>query len=66
MIIHDFTTPELDYLRSKCNFTDMELAVFERRARNMTIGCIAEELGYSPDHVKKISQRVNRKIIRVI
>lgn len=31
MIIKDFTEPELDVFREKCNFSELESIVFEQR-----------------------------------
>lgn len=66
MIIHDFTKPELDYFRSNCNFTSLELVLFNSRASGVSLERIAEELSISADYARKISQKVNRKILKVI
>lgn len=66
MIISDFTTPELDFFRDKCNFVNLEVELFERRAKGIPLEQIADELGISSDYARKLSQRVNRKIIKVI
>ena len=65
MIISDFTEIELDRLRDKCNFVCNEACVFEMRSHGMSLEEIAEILNMSVDGVKKISRKVNRKIIRV-
>lgn len=66
MIISDFSQPEIDYLLSVCNFVNLEQPLFEMRAKGMTLDCIAEKLHISYDYAKKISRRVNKKIIKVL
>lgn len=63
MTISNFTKPELDYFRDNCNFVNFESNVFEMRASGYTLEYIAEQLHISVDYVRKLSQRVNRKII---
>ena len=66
MIISDFTEPELQYLRDKCNFVNLEVTIFEQRARGIPLEQIAEEIHISYDYARKLSSRVNKKIIRII
>ena len=66
MIISDFTEPELQYLREKCNFVNLEITVFEKRSRGIPLEQIAEEIHISYDYARKLSSRVNKKIIRII
>ena len=66
MTISDFTEPELDRFRKLCNFVGDELFVFEYRSQGLTLEQIAEILDLSVDGVKKISRKVNKKIIRVL
>lgn len=66
MIIKDFTEPELEYFRKTCHFVDDERKVFELRSDGIPLEQIAEMLNLSVDGVKKISQKVNRKIIKVL
>lgn len=65
MKIYDFTIPELDYFREKCNFTPEEKEVFEYRAKNISLEYIAEIMNISVSTAKRISRRVNKKIIKV-
>lgn len=65
MNITCFTVPELDYFREKCNFTRDERALFDYRAQECTLEECAEMMNVSVSTVKRISQRVNDKIIRV-
>lgn len=66
MIIADFTVPELNYLRQNCNFVGLEIRVFELRSQGISLEEIAEILNMSVDGVKKISRKVNNKIIKVL
>ena len=66
MIISNFTVPELEYFREHCGFNGIELYVFELRSQGASLDDIRFILGTTIDIVKKISQRVNRKIINVL
>lgn len=65
MIIADFTKPELDLLRNNCNFVGCEKDIFDLRSQGISIEDIAETLNLSIDGAKRISRKVNSKIIRV-
>jgi orotate phosphoribosyltransferase-like protein len=66
MIISDFTKPELDLLRDNCNFVGLEIEIFDLRSRGVPLESIAESLNLSVDGAKRISQKVNTKIARVL
>ena len=66
MQICSFTKPELDFLRANCNFVNLESEVFEMRAKGIPLEAIAEALNISADTARKYSQRVNRKIGKVL
>ena len=66
MIISDFTVPELNYFRENCNFVGLEIRVFELRSQGVSLEEIADILNMSVDGVKKISRKVNNKIIKVL
>jgi transcriptional regulator len=66
MIISRFTKSELDFLRQECNFVNLEIEVFEGRAKGKSQENIAEECNISIDCVRKISTKVNAKIKRVL
>lgn len=66
MIISDFTEIELDRFRDCCNFVGNEACVFEMRSHGMSLEEIAEVIDMSVNGVKKISRKVNNKIIRVL
>ena len=65
MIISDYTTAELNYFRMACNFVGNEERVFELRSRGNTLEEIAEALDMSVENIKRISRKVNGKIVKV-
>lgn len=66
MIISKFTTPELDYFREHCNFIGEEIEVFELRSQGASLHDISFTLDKTLDSVKKISQHINKKIIKAL
>lgn len=64
MNISDFTKPELDFFWENCNFVGNEKEVFDLRSQGIPLEVIAETLNMSVDGAKRISRKVNRKIIR--
>lgn len=65
MKVYDFTVPELEYFRNFCNFTKDDRELFELRKQNIPLEQCAEVMNVSVSTVKRISRRVNNKIIRV-
>ncbi len=65
MNINSFTLPELNYFRANCNFTRDERALFEYRVQEYSLEECAELMNVSVSTVKRISRKVNNKIIRV-
>ena len=65
MIISDYTMVELEYFRDRCNFVGYEQDLFDLRSRGIPLERIAEQLNMSVDGVKKISRKVNTKILKV-
>ena len=65
MNITSFTKPELDYFRDNCNFTKDERTLFEYRVQERSLEECAELMNVSVSTVKRISQKINNKIIRV-
>jgi hypothetical protein len=63
--IYDFTVPELNYFRDYCNFTEEERILFEYRAKNIPLETCAEIMNVSLSTAKRISKRINNKIIKV-
>lgn len=65
MKIYDFTVPELEYFRAQCNFTPEERALFDMRSANISLEQCAENMNVSVSTAKRISKKVNSKIVRV-
>lgn len=65
MKVYDFTVPELNYFRTYCNFTKDEETLFELRAKNIPLEQCAELMNVSVSTIKRLSRKVNNKIIRV-
>ena len=66
MQIRDFTQSEADYLQAVCNFTKDENTLFELRLQDVPLEDCAERMNISVPTVKRISQRVNKKIEKEI
>lgn len=66
MQIRDLTRSEADYLQIVCNFTKDEGTLFELRLSDISLEECAERMNISVPTVKRISQRVNKKIEREI
>ena len=66
MIISDFTKAELDFFRTNCNFVNLEIKIFEGRAKGIPLEIIAEEINISYDYARQLSRKVNKKILKVI
>lgn len=66
MIISDFTGFELQYFKENCNFVGYEKDLFELRSKGIPLEHIAEQLNLSVDGVKKISRKVNTKIVKAL
>ena len=64
--ICDFTQTELDYLQVVCNFTDEENTLFLLRSKDIPLEECAERMNISVPTVKRISQRVKKKIEREV
>ena len=59
-----FATDEINILLSRCNFTPIEKELFLLRSKGYTLDTISEKLIISRDWAGKLSQKVNKKIIR--
>ena len=66
MQVYDFTVPELDMFREKCNFLDDELEYFNLRARGMSNVQIALEMHVSESKVSKLARKVKSKMLRIL
>lgn len=64
--ICDYTQTELDYLQVVCNFTDEENTLFLLRSKDIPLEECAERMNISVPTVKRISQRVKKKIEREV
>jgi predicted DNA-binding protein (UPF0251 family) len=64
--IADFTTPEIEYLLSMCNFTPDEEKLFRLRCKAIPLDQCAEIMNVSVTTVKRLSKKVKNKIIRVL
>lgn len=66
MQLKEFTVPECDYFREKCNFTAEERAVFDLRVRGKSVIEIVFALNMSEATVNRRIRAVKNKIIRVL
>lgn len=66
MIISDYTEHELEYFRKSCNFVGTEKDLFELRSKGIPLERIAEQLDMSVDGIKKVSRKVNKKIVTAL
>lgn len=62
----EFTEPEVEYFRQKCNFTEDEREVFELRVRGKSIVAISLALHMSESTVSRRLRGIKNKIIRVL
>lgn len=63
MKVYGFTVPQLEYYRTFCNFSPEERILFNLRAEGKSLEECAEIM--NRENVKKLSVRVNNKMIRV-
>ena len=63
MKVYDLNLPQIEYYRTFCNFDKDEDALFELRRQNIPLSQCAEILQREYEDVKKLSQRVNRKVL---
>ncbi len=66
MQICDFTRPQLEYLRTNCNFVGDERRLFDLRADGRTLDECCEAMNREMSSVKAISRKVKRKIDAVM
>jgi hypothetical protein len=66
MKICNFVEPELELFRAQCNFTDEELEFFNKRAKNISIDTIAEQMSISIAKANKLSKNIKYKITKVL
>lgn len=66
MKIASFTADELSLFREKCNFTPIEAACFEMKAKDMSDVQLSMEIGISTSTVSIAMRKVRAKIIKVM
>ena len=66
MKICDFTVPELDKLRTECNFTKEERFLFELRAEDIPLEQCAEIMNISASTVYRLSKKVKIKVKKLL
>lgn len=60
-----FTRREIDFFLQECNFTPDEEILFRMRCKDYSLEFCAEKMNISLPTAKRLSRRVNNKIIRV-
>ena len=65
MKVYDFTEPELVYYSEFANFSPQEDILFNLRKKNVPLEKCAEIMHCEMTTVKKISRKVNKKIIQL-
>ena len=65
LIVSDFTKPELAFFREHCNFVNEEKILFELRASGHSLEECCGIMGMELSGLKKISKKVNSKMISV-
>ena len=64
--ICDFVETELDFFRTACNFTPLELKFFNLRAKSKSMTEICFKLSISKGTADGLSRKVRRKIDKVL
>lgn len=62
----EFTEPECELFREKCNFTDEERAVFDLRVKSRSIVEIQHALNMSESTVNRRIRSIKKKIYKVV
>ena len=65
MKVYDFTVPELAYYEEFANFTPQEKTLYDLRRKQVPLENCAEIMHCEMTNVKKISRKVNAKIIKL-
>lgn len=65
MVIGDMTLPQLEFYREYCNFVGAEKALFDYRAAGHTLDECCDLLNMDISSVKRLSRKVNNKMIKV-
>lgn len=64
--VPDFTSSEIEYLISNCNFTSQEKQLFMLRNDEHSLEECAELMNVSVSTIYRINKKMKKKIIRVI
>lgn len=64
MKLYVFTKKDIDRFLIECNFTPDEERLFRLRCKEHTLEYCAEEMNVSISTAKRLSRRVNNKIIK--
>lgn len=65
MKVYDFTVPELAYYEEFANFSPQEKILYDLRKKQVPLERCAEIMNCEMTNVKKISRKVNTKIIKL-
>lgn len=65
MKLYVFTKKDIDRFLTECNFTPDEEKLFRLRCQEYTLEYCAEKMNVSISTAKRLSRRVNNKIIKV-
>lgn len=65
MKLYVFTKKDIDRFLAECNFTPDEERLFRLRCKEYTLEYCAEQMNVSISTAKRLSRRVNNKIIKV-
>lgn len=65
-IKNEFTEPECEFFREKCNFTEDELKVFNLRVKNHSLVEIQCKLNMSESMVTRRIRSIKKKIYKVM
>lgn len=65
MKVYDFTEPELAFYKEFANFTPEEEKLFNMRRKGMSLDECTKFMDCEYENVKKISRRVNNKMIKI-
>lgn len=64
-MIKNFIAPQLEYYRTYCNFVGDERKLFDYRAAGYTLDECCELMHMDISSVKRLSKKVNKKMIDV-
>ncbi len=65
MKVYDFTVPELAFYQEFANFDEQEQQLFDLRKKKIPLEQCCEIMHCEMTTIKKVSRRVNKKIIQL-